>query len=251
MAYTVPALNEPLGRTSRSDTWWLVPSLMAATFIGFVVYAAWASFQPVQYAAWEAYRSPFYSPDLSKYFPGFPWSPALLVVWIPAGFRLTCYYGRKAYFRSLLLSPPACAVGKGSGSYRGETALPWIINNLHRYMLYLVLILVAFHWIHLMEAFHFSDGFHMGIGTIVAAADTIFLSLYALGCHSLRHIVGGNVDCWSCAAGGKARHSTWKFVTWLNEYHNIFFWLSLFTVGFADVYIRLVAMGIWTDVRIF
>jgi hypothetical protein len=37
----------------------------------------------------------------------------------------------------------------------------------------------------------------------------------------------------------------------LNVYHNFFFWASLMTVGFADLYIRLCAMGIWTDVRIF
>jgi hypothetical protein len=28
-------------------------------------------------------------------------------------------------------------------------------------------------------------------------------------------------------------------------------WLSLFMVGFADLYIRLCSMGIWHDVRIF
>jgi hypothetical protein len=29
-----------------------------------------------------------------------------------------------------------------------------------------------------------------------------------------------------------------------------FAWFSLFWVGFADVYVRLVAMGIWVDWRI-
>jgi hypothetical protein len=70
-------------------------------------------------------------------------------------------------------------------------------------------------------------------------------------CHSLRHIVGGNVDCFSCAAGGEVRHKVWKGVSRLNEYHNVFFWLSLLAVGFADFYIRQVAMGNWTDVRFF
>jgi hypothetical protein len=30
-----------------------------------------------------------------------------------------------------------------------------------------------------------------------------------------------------------------------------FAWFSLFWVGFSDVYVRLVAMGIWADWRIF
>lgn len=251
MAYSVPAMHQPLGSTSRSDTWWLVPGLMALAFIAFVIYATWAALQPVQFAAYSPYHSPFYSPDLSVYIPGFRWSPAFLIVWLPAGFRLTCYYGRKAYFRSLLLSPSACAVAKGKRNYRGEAALPWILNNIHRYFLYLVLVLVAFHWIHMVEAFRFNGSFGMAVGSLVVTADTVLLSLYALGCHSLRHLVGGNLDCFSCAAGGAARHSAWKVVTKLNDYHNAFFWFSLLAVGFADLYIRLCAMGIWTDVRFF
>lgn len=251
MAYSTPAMQERLGHTTRSDTWWLVPLLMGAAFVAFIVYASWAAFQPEQFASHGPYLSPFYSPDLTKYLPWFTWSPALLIVWLPAGFRLTCYYGRKAYYRSLTFSPPACAVGKGSRNYRGENALPWILNNIHRYFLYLVLVLVAFHWIHFVEAFHFEHGFGMGVGSLVVSADTILLTLYVASCHSLRHLVGGNIDCFHCAMGGVARHKTWKFLSVLNEYHNVFFWCSLFTVGFADIYIRMCAMGIWTDVRIF
>ena len=37
-------------------------------------------------------------------------SPALLILIFPLGFRMTCYYYRKAYYRSFWLAPPACAV---------------------------------------------------------------------------------------------------------------------------------------------
>ena len=36
----------------------------------------------------------------------------------------------------------------------------------------------------------------------------------------------------------------------LNKRHMLFAWLSLFWVGFSDVYVRLCSMGIWTDWKI-
>lgn len=251
MAYPVPGTREPFLATRRQDGWWVVPLAMAATFLVFIVYATWAAFQPREFSHFGPYISPFYSPDLTKWIPGFTWSPALLILWIPAGFRLTCYYGRKAYYRSVTMSPPACAVGKGEREYKGERALPWVLNNLHRYFLYLVTVLVVFHWFHFFDAFKFENGFGMGLGTLVVAADTIFLTLYVFGCHSLRHLVGGRIDCYSCAASGLVRHKAWKGVTFLNDKHNLYFWCSLITVGFGDLYVRMCAMGCWTDVRFF
>ncbi|MBK6910164.1 MAG: succinate dehydrogenase [bacterium] len=251
MAYPVPGTREPFLATRRQDTWWVVPLVMATAFIAFIAYASWAAFQPVEYSRFGPYISPFFSPDLTRFVPGLGWSPALLILWIPAGFRLTCYYGRKAYYRSLTMSPPACAVGKGQRDYKGERALPWVLNNIHRYFLYLVTIFVIFHWIHLLDAFRFDDGIGMGLGTLVVSADTVFLSLYVFSCHSLRHMVGGKIDCYSCAAAGVTRHKLWTGISILNDRHNVYFWCSLFTVGFADVYVRMCAMGVWHDVRFF
>jgi len=251
MAYPVPATQDSFGRTRRTDAWWVTPTAILLSFVAFIGYSTWAAFQPRELAHFGPYTSPFFSPDLTRLIPGFKWSPALLILWIPAGFRLTCYYGRKAYYRSVAFSPQACTVGKGDRSYRGETALPWILNNLHRYFLYIIVVLVIFHWIHFFDAFVFEGRFGMGVGSLVVAADTIFLTLYVCSCHSLRHLVGGNVDCFSCCAGGKGRHHAWKSVSALNVYHNTFFWLSLFAVGFADLYVRMCAMGYWHDVRIF
>ena len=69
-----------------------------------------------------------------------PWwiiSPAIIVLVVPLGFRLTCYYYRKAYYRSLLLSPPACAVREPRRRYTGETRFPLIMQNVHRWFFYL------------------------------------------------------------------------------------------------------------------
>ncbi len=52
------------------------------------------------------------------------------------GFRLTCYYYRKAYYRAFWQSPPACAVAEPHGKYTGETRFPLIMQNVHRYFFY-------------------------------------------------------------------------------------------------------------------
>ena len=63
-------------------------------------------------------------------------SPALIILIFPLGFRMSCYYYRKAYYRAFWLRPPACAVAEPHASYSGETRLPLILNNIHRYFWY-------------------------------------------------------------------------------------------------------------------
>jgi hypothetical protein len=175
-------------------------------------------------------------------------------MWMPAGFRLTCYYARKAYYRSLFGDPPGCAVAEFcKNNYKGERGL-FVFQNLHRYFLYLALLLVCMHIYHVIEACRWplGDGmrFGMSVGTLVLAVDLVFLSLYVFSCHSLRHLVGGGRDCFS-GSGGESRYKLWRGVTKLNDYHGTFFWVSLFTVGFADFYIWMVASGRWNDIRFF
>ena len=76
------------------------------------------------------------SSDFGQPFGWWPLSPALIILIFPLGFRLTCYYYRKAYYRSFWLCPPACAVAEPHGTYSGETRLPLILNNIHRYFWY-------------------------------------------------------------------------------------------------------------------
>src|SRR6202011_6264912 len=83
------------------------------------------------------YLTPFYSPCVSAscapgashlgvWFGHFPWwiPMGLLVLPFLLGFRLTCYYYRKAYYRAFWLSPPACAVAEPHAKYTGETRFP-------------------------------------------------------------------------------------------------------------------------------
>ena len=78
----------------------------------------------------------------------------------------------------------------------------------------------------------------------------VLLSCYTFGCHSLRHLVGGGLD--SFHGGSRAvPHQCWKGVSFLNEHHMRWAWFSLVWVGFTDFYIRMVASGVFTDVRLF
>src|SRR5262245_52547145 len=209
----MPELDVPLkrlrfGQTARRDAWWRAP---AATFVGlsaFILYATWAALQGAHYE-WGPYLSPFYSPLLfgeKAWFGAKPtwlpiWvTPALLILWAPAGFRLTCYYYRGAYYKAFWADPPGCAVGEPRKSYWGEQSFPLLIQNIHRYFMYLA---VAFLFVlahDVWKAMWFVDAatgaekFGIGVGTIVLAANTTFLGCYTLGCHSFRHMVGGIKD---------------------------------------------------------
>jgi hypothetical protein len=88
------------------------------------------------------------------------------------------------------------------------------------------------------------------VGTLVLAVNTGLLGMYTFSCHSLRHLVGGNVDCFSCVALGQARYKLWRGVSVLNKNHMLWAWTSLFTVGLADFYVWMVASGRIVDMRI-
>lgn len=233
-------------QTERKDNWWVGPLLTALGLLAFVVYSTWAALQGDHYE-WGPYLSPMYSPLIQL--DWLPLSPAFLILWAPAGFRATCYYYRKAYYRAFFLTPPACAVGAVTHNYRGERAL-FIFQNLHRFFLYLALAFIVILTYDAIIAFRFDDGFGIGVGSIVLSLNAAFLAFFTFGCNSFRHLVGGNVNCYSCTTFGKSRFKLWKLVSFLNRKHMQWAWISLFWVGFADLYVRLVSMGIITDMRI-
>lgn len=246
--------SKGLGVTLRTDNWFGEPLAIAAGLLGFIVYTTWAALTPYGphgevYYKWGSYISPMFSPFFSPSW--FKYSPAIFILWAPAGFRATCYYFRKAYYRAFFQDPPGCAVGEESREYRGETAFPFILQNFHRYFLYLAILLVINHWIDLYWAFTVEGPktYHVGLGSVVLLVDTILLTLYTGSCHAWRHLMGGKEDCFSQCAS--FRYQAWCRVSKLNEKHGMWGWLSLFTVGFADLYIRMVAMGVWTDIKIF
>lgn len=151
----------------------------------------------------------------------------------------------------LFLDPPACAVSEGGKHrYRGETAFPFVLQNLHRYFLYVAFLFLFFLWRDAFHAFFFEGNFGIGVGTLVLLFNVALLTVYAFSCHSLRHLVGGNLDCFSCSAGGGLRHTAWRGVSLLNEHHMLYAWISLITVGLTDLYVRLVASGAVRDLRL-
>jgi hypothetical protein len=253
------------GQTARRDAWWIQPLTVFTILSSFVVYATWAAFQNGYYHV-GPYLSPFYSPLLfgdsphswfgprPGWWPGWvPWSPALLILPFPAGFRLTCYYYRGAYYKAFWADPPSCAVGEPRKHYLGENSLPLLLQNVHRYFLYAALLIIVVLTYDAWNALWFVDAatgtvhFGIGVGTLVMALNAFLLAGYTLGCHSLRHLIGGRLDRMSEAP---LRMRSWQCVTCLNQRHMPWAWCSLIWVAFTDVYIRLCAMGIWTDWRI-
>ena len=261
----LPVTRPRFGETTRTDSWWVQPLVVLLPLSVFIVYATWAAFQGEHYT-FGPYLSPFYSPEIfgdsphawfgprPSWWPDFlPFSPALLILPFPGLFRLTCYYYRGAYYKSFAADPPACAVGEPRKRYGGEVSFPFTIQNLHRYALYIALLFLVMLSIDVWRAFWFTDPatgrteFGIGVGTLVLLANVILLGGYALGCHSMRHIVGGYLDRLSAA---RTRKKLYDCSSCLNRGHMRWAWLSLFSVGFSDLYVRLCSMGIWTDWRI-
>jgi len=238
------------GETLRRDPWW-VEILPVVVVLGlFGLYATLRAFEGAYYE-WGPYLSPFYSPLIDAHHRWWPFSPAILILGGPLGFRVTCYYYRKAYYRAFFLDPPACAVSERDGRrYRGETAFPFVLQNVHRYFLYLAVLFLGFLWYDAIRSFFFEGRFRIGVGSLVLLVNIVLLSLYLFSCHSLRHLAGGRLDCFSCVSFGRARFSTWRGLTALNERHMLFAWLSLFSVGLADLYIRCLACGAIRDMTI-
>ena len=260
----LPLVHRGFGETQRRDAWWLQPLVVFTLLGAFVVYATWAAFQNAHYT-FGPYLSPFYSPELfgasphawfgakpAWWPPLLPFSPALIILPFPGLFRFTCYYYRGAYYKAFWADPPNCAVGEPRNSYLGERSFPLILQNVHRYFLYVALAFLFFLAHDVWKALWWDDGaggvrFGIGVGTIVLAANTVFLSLYTLGCHSFRHIVGGFLDQLS---RHPVRKTAYACSSCLNRWHMKWAWTSLVGVAFADVYVRMCSMGIWHDWRI-
>jgi len=246
-------------RTLRRDAYWVQPAITVTVLVAFIVYSTLRAFEDARYFS-APYISPFYSPCIlsscegdtfPKLFAGPSFlSPALYILIVPLGFRLTCYYYRKAYYRSFWLSPPACAVAEPHGGYTGETRFPLIGQNLHRYFFYLGLVFNIILTYDAVTAFRDRTGAwgHLGLGTVVLLANAALLWLYSLSCHSCRHIVGGRLKHFS---KHPLRYRLWTWVSALNRWHMQLAWVSLVGVALTDLYVRLLATGAFSDPRFF
>src|SRR5689334_1571918 len=231
-------------RHLRTDAWWLQPAITVFVLVAFIIYSTFRAFENAHYFV-EPYISPFYSPCITeachgnsfpKLFEGPSFiSPALYILIVPLGFRLTCYYYRKAYYRSFWLSPPACAVAEPHKRYGGERRFPLILQNIHRLFLYFAIIFNVILTYDAVIAFRFTGGIGMGLGTLVLIINAVLLWLYTLSCHSCRHLVGGRLNHFSKRP---IRYKLWTFVSRLNPRHSNFAWASLIWVALADFYIR-------------
>ena len=279
--FHTPAHGCGWAHTHRRDAWWAGP---LATALGLGAFGVYATFRAIYNAEYHvgpdtgvmeghAYLlSPFYSPLIVV-----PWlpswiSPAFLILWMPGGFRLTCYYYRKAYYRAFFLDPVGCSVGEPSmfcgvprgHDYKGETRL-LTFQNLHRYFLYLALgflvilfidFILSCKWPQVDDAENVvrdAEGnvagyqFGLSLGSLVLLANVVLLTLYTFSCHSLRHLIGGGLDSFSRNPLERARYKLWVWASKLNASHMLFAWVSLFMVGFADLYVWLVASGMISD----
>ena len=224
---------------------WLYPTFVVSALSAFAIYAIWIVFlQPAGFV--DPYLSPFDSPLLKVG----PIPPGVWVAWAPFAFRLTCYYYRKAYFRSFFGHPRSCAVPEPSRhQYRGETVFPWILNNFHRFAFYATVLQVAFLWFDAIIAFNFGGRFGIGVGSALMLINVLLLSGYTFGCHAFRHLAGGNLDCFSCSMVARARFRLWKGISVLNVRHDRWAWASLASVLLTDIYIRLLMNHVLIDLR--
>src|ERR1700757_4046312 len=234
----VPLLRAGFGQTRRADNWWVQPLVVFLGLSAFIVYSTWAALQGKHFR-FGPYLSPFYSPELfgpahEGWFGTNPiWMPAwvtgaVLILWAPGGFRVTCYYYRGAYYKAFWADPPACTVGEPRKSYWGERSFPLIMQNVHRYFLYLALAFLIILSIDVWKALWFSDGFGIGVGTIVLAINVVLLAGYTFGCHSLRHLAGGLLDQFSRSP---TCYRAYTCVSCFNRRHMLWAWLSLFWVA--------------------
>ncbi|MBM3139350.1 MAG: succinate dehydrogenase [Chloroflexi bacterium] len=251
MAQASTALERRYGDTQRTDRWWLEPLLVGSGLLIFVVYST-VSGVLGEYWAFETehglYLSPFFEPLIHPEFLPDWFSPAILILWAPIGFRTTCYYYRRAYYRAYFLSPPACAVREPAGSYSGEGVFPFVLQNAHRWFMYVALLFIPILWNGAIRSFWLDgEGIGIGLGSVLLTVNAALLTMYTIGCHSLRHWVAGGLNQFSRTPLRRLRRRLWEIFTIANEHHRLWAWTSLIIVGVTDLYVHLVASEVVTD----
>jgi hypothetical protein len=249
-------------KTLRKDNWKKSPLL---TFIGLSAFVLYGFIRTATQSAYfiegasYTYLSPFASPcvsttcvagssDFGHWFGAFPTMVPLAILTLPflLGFRLTCYYYRKAYYRAFWQSPVACAVPEPRGKYSGETRFPLIIQNAHRYFWMVAVLISLINTFDAIKAFHGTAGFGLGLGNIILVVNVLLLWSYTMGCHSCRHITLGRINHFS---KHPVRYWLYQRVSWLNGRHMQLAWTSLAAVVLTDAYIALVSSGTISDLR--
>jgi hypothetical protein len=248
-------------RTLRTDRWWLPPLLTVLGLTAWLTYAVVHSYMQKWYfveGPGYHYLTPFYSPCVSdacdpnaaefgRFLPKTPLLPyAVLSLPFLLLFRLTCYYYRRAYYRSFWMSPPACAVPDGHKRYTGETRFPLVVQNLHRYFFYAAVLISLVNTWDAIISFHGTKGFGFGLGNLVLLANVVLLWAYTLSCHSCRHITAGRLRHFS---KHPLRYRSWVFISRLNARHMLLAWITLGTLALTDFYVMGLSAGWYSDLR--
>ncbi len=215
---------------------WRFWAFLGVLGVGFFALTAFPLFST------QGYIDPFYS-------------PTVLIVPLPGAFRLTCYAYRKDYHRHIFHHPLGCANvsrdEKHSQPYTGETNAIFQIENLHRFFLYAGLAILPFFYYDFATSLLYGGSFTLRLGSFVLLANALLLTAWTLSCHAFRHIIGGNIDCYSCVTAGKARNALFGVQSWWNAHHEDLAWISLVTIIFADIYLRALNAGLPVDFRFF
>ena len=187
----VTAVHRGFGTTSRRDTWWAAP---LGVFVGLsaflstrpgrrfkarITISARISRRSMRRRLWGDSPHAWFGPK-PAWWPGcLPFSPALLILPFPGGFRFTCYYYRGAYYKAFWADPPSCAVGEPRTSYLGENSFPLILQNVHRFFMWVAIVFIAFLAYDAWMAFWFTNAatgatrFGIGVGTLVLAVNVV------------------------------------------------------------------------------
>ncbi len=261
-------MKRGFGKTDRTDDWWKGPAAMAAYLGIMVVYSTWRGMMEADFWIFEEFGrsaghqtmwiesegshvlSPLFSPlviprgdGLGSMVPlELAWmSPAMFILIFPIGFRATCYYYRKAYYRAFMQQPTGCAVSKPWDEYSGETGL-LLVQNLHRYFMYVALIYLPIlsYDVWMSVNFHSAANVHsygVSVGSMMLLVNLILLTGYCFGCHAFRHLVGGGANEWTANPMSRLKYRMWRFSTLFNENHRDWALYSLFWVMIADFYI--------------
>ncbi len=250
-------------KTLRTDRWWIQPAVTFAVFLAFIIYATWRAFEDAHYFA-EPYLSPFYSPcvtgkcpsaaaDLGTWIPGNGWplSPSLLILDLPAGLPDELLLLPQGLLPGLLALTAGLRRRRAARQVHRRDALP-ADRPEHPPLLPLrgdAVRGAALRWdaIHAFRN-HAGDWGHAGLGTLILIINASLIWAYTLSCHSCRHITGGRLKHFSAHP---VRYKAWMIVSKLNTKHMQLAWVSLVWLAVTDFYIRCVATGAISDPRFF
>ena len=184
-----------------------------------------------------------------------PFSPALLILPFPGMFRFTCYYYRGAYYKAFWADPPSCAVGEPRKGYCGENSFPLILQNIHRYFLYIAVLFIFLLAYDVWKAMWFPDpatgqrAFGIGVGTLVLAVNVVLLG--ELHVRLPFAAATSSADCEDDVSKSPALSACYDCVSASTAPHALGLVQPVLRSAFSDIYVRLCSMGVCTDWRIF